>query len=139
MTDKSYVTMEQRLCVVCGKSYDTGTLFMDKRLRDIFEMHTTTGYGMCPEHQKLKDEGWVALIECDPTKTKVKNGHVAHVAEAYRTGEIMHMKLAAYEGTFNGPPPPNMVAFIEPAVMKALKRMAGHSDEDPQPEQEKPT
>lgn len=40
---KSYVTLEQKICVVCGRSYDTGSLLLDKRLRERFEHHTITG------------------------------------------------------------------------------------------------
>ena len=33
--EKSYVTMEQKQCPVCGKIEDTGSLLLDKRLRKI--------------------------------------------------------------------------------------------------------
>jgi len=41
---KSYVTMEQ--CCLCGKS--TGSLLLDKRLRNVFDSHTVTG-NICPK------------------------------------------------------------------------------------------
>jgi hypothetical protein len=89
MPDKSYVTMEQHLCTVCGHPYDTGALLLDKRLRERFDMNTITGMsGMCEEHQKLHDDGYVALVG-------VKNsgsGDILKQEHAQRTGSIMHLK-----------------------------------------------
>ena len=61
MNDKSHVSLEQHVCLVCGKAFDTGTILLDKRLRASMEHHTKTGWGLCPEHQKLADDGFVAL------------------------------------------------------------------------------
>ena len=40
--NKTYVTIEQNVCPVCGKTFETGALLMDDRLQDKFEMHTLT-------------------------------------------------------------------------------------------------
>src|SRR5215467_9695541 len=69
MNDKSHVSLEQHTCLVCMKSYGTGALLLDRRLRATLEHHTLTGWGLCPEHQKMNQEGFVALIECDPEKS----------------------------------------------------------------------
>lgn len=29
--DKSYVTLAQKMCIVCDKTYDSGELLLDKR------------------------------------------------------------------------------------------------------------
>jgi len=55
MDDKSYVSLEQRLCLVCGTPFDTGNLLLDRRLRASMERHTVTSWGLCAEHQKLAD------------------------------------------------------------------------------------
>ncbi len=55
MNDKSHVSLEQHVCLVCGKAFDTGAVLLDKRLRASMEHHTKTGWGLCPEHQKLSD------------------------------------------------------------------------------------
>ena len=60
MNDKSHVSLEQRVCMVCGTTFDTGCILLDKRLRASMEQHTTTGWGQCTEHQRLFDEGYVA-------------------------------------------------------------------------------
>ena len=69
--NKSYVTMEQHICIICGKEFDTGALLLDKRLRKQFDQHTTTGIGMCPEHKKLHEEGYIALVGIDVSKSTV--------------------------------------------------------------------
>ena len=69
MNDKSHVSLEQHVCLVCGTAFDTGAILLDKRLRASMERHTATGWGLCPEHQKLADDGFVALVECDPQRS----------------------------------------------------------------------
>jgi hypothetical protein len=69
MNNKSYVSLEQQRCLVCGTSFDTGNLLLDRRLRASMAHHTTTGWGLCPEHQKLFEDGFVALVECDPQRS----------------------------------------------------------------------
>ncbi len=61
MNDKSHVSLERRVCLVCGTHFDTGSVLLDKRLRASMERYTTTGWGLCAEHQKLFDDGFVAL------------------------------------------------------------------------------
>jgi hypothetical protein len=43
MNDQSHVSLEQHVCLVCGKAFDTGTILLDKRLRASMEHHTKTG------------------------------------------------------------------------------------------------
>ena len=33
MDEKSHVSLEQHACLVCGVSFDTGSILLDKRLR----------------------------------------------------------------------------------------------------------
>lgn len=54
MNDKSHVSLEQHVCLVCGTVFDTGAILLDKRLRTSMKLHTAT---LCPEHQKLFDDG----------------------------------------------------------------------------------
>lgn len=89
MDDKSYVSLEQRLCLVCGTCFDTGNLLLDRRLRANMERHTVTGWGLCAEHQKLADDGFVALVECDPRRSGSPAGDGRMKPEqAYRTGRL---------------------------------------------------
>ena len=78
---KSYVTMEQRLCSCCGKEYETNSILLDTKMRERFDMLTTTGYGQC---NKCKKEGYVTMVECDPEKSK-------------RTGSTLHSSISEQE------------------------------------------
>ena len=48
MGTKSHVGMEQNVCPVCGKAFDTGTILLDRRLRNSLERKTVTGWSLCP-------------------------------------------------------------------------------------------
>jgi len=118
--DKSYVTLEQAVCPVCGVGHDTGNLLLDKRMRKRFDKYTPTHYAMCPEHLKLKNEGYVALIECKNEPTKLE--------DAIRTGQVAHIKDSAWAAVFNAPLPKNMVCFIQEGVIGGLEeRVKGKS------------
>ena len=119
--DKSYVTLEQNICVVCGDTYDTGSLLMDRRLRDTFEKHTTTGYGMCPEHQKLKEDGYVALIGADESKSSLRANGNMNPEDAHRTGNIAHLRTEAWENIMDTPVPDKMMCFCGDDVIELLK------------------
>ena len=96
MSDKSYVTMEQHRCLVCGQDYDTGSILIDRRLKNSFDRYTVTGTGLCPEHKKLHEDGFVALVEADPAKSNDPRN-------PYRTGRIAHIKEEAFDRVFNIP------------------------------------
>ncbi len=108
---KSHVSMEQHQCIVCGRLYDTGGILLKKDLRATLEDHTVTGTGFCPEHQKLKDDGFIALIEADE-KTHA------------RTGRIAHIRATAWPVMFNVPVPGGMVAYVGKEVMDMLEKAA---------------
>lgn len=69
MNDKSHVSMEERVCLVCGNPFDTGAILLDKRLRQSMAHRTVTGWGLCPEHEQMFKDGYVALVECDPERS----------------------------------------------------------------------
>lgn len=124
---KSYVSVEQNACLVCGKAFDTGTILMVSRMKDSLERNTVTGYGLCPEHQQKFAEGYVALVAADESKSeKLPNGNMAP-GGAYRTGEVMHMKFEIFDkifnipGTHQGKRTPMM--FCEPEVIAKVQAM----------------
>lgn len=118
---KSHVGMEQKVCPVCGQAFDTGTILLDKRLRNSLERKTVTGWDLCPKHAKLWQEGYIALVACDPEKSRF-TGNIIKPEDAYRTGAIAHIRKAVAREIFNvemtGP-----VAFVEPAVIDMLEKM----------------
>lgn len=119
MIDKSHVTMEQQACLVCCKMFDTGSILLDKRLRPRFEHHTVTGWGFCPEHRKLKDDGFVALIEIDPDKSG-SQPYKPHTV--WRTGTLAHVRAEVWAHIFDVPLPDEGLCFVEPGLIAMLER-----------------
>lgn len=125
MTDKSYVTLERQLCQVCGSAFDTGALLLDKRLRPRFDRYTCTGFGLCPEHQRLHDEGYIALVECDPNRSDVAQS-TTHIKpeQAYRTGRLLHLKREVFRKLFDMDCPNTQpMVFIEPGLIERLQEL----------------
>ena len=125
MNDKSHVSLEQHVCLVCGTRFDTGAVLLDRRLRASMEHQTVTGWGLCPEHQKLFDEGFVALVECDPQRSGSQAGGRTKPEQAYRTGQLAHLRRAVFAQVFNVPIADDQpCVFVEPGVIDQLQSMA---------------
>lgn len=132
MSDKSYVTMEQHKCMVCGKDFDTGALLLDQRLREVFDRNTVTGWGLCGEHLKLYDDGYIALIGVDESKSG-PHGDTIKPEDAYRTGRIAHVRREVWPRIFDVPLPekegkPLPCVFVQDAVIDLLQQ-GGQTDE----------
>ncbi|MGR4870273.1 ATPase [Variovorax sp. LARHSF232] len=125
MNEKSHVSLEQRVCLVCGASFDTGSILLDRRLRASMKRHTVTGWGLCAEHQKLSDDGFVALVECDPKRSGSPSGNGRMKPEqAYRTGRLAHLKREVFARVFNVPIAADQpCVFVEPGVIEQLHAM----------------
>ena len=128
MHDKSHVFLEQHVCLVCGARFDTGAILLDKRLRASMERHTATGWGLCPEHQKLSDDGFVALVECDPQRSRAAAGAARMKPDqAHRTGRLAHLKREVFADVFNVPIEDKQpCVFVEPGVIEQLQAMTAH-------------
>lgn len=125
MNDKSHVSLEQHVCLVCGTAFDTGAILLDKRLRPSMEHHTATGWGLCPEHQKLLDDGFVALVECDPQRSGSSAGGRMNPQQAYRTGRLAYVRREVLAQMFIVPiADDQMCVFVEPGVIERLQAMA---------------
>jgi len=125
MNDTSHVSLEQHVCLVCGVRFDTGSILLDKRLRARLQRHTVTGWGLCAEHQKLYDEGFVALVECDPRRSGLPAGHGRMQPEAaWRTGRLAHLQRDVFAKVFNVPIAAGKpCVFVEPGVIEQLQAM----------------
>ena len=124
-SSKSHVSMEQKVCQVCGVVYDSGSILLDTRIRngklvESMDRNTITGYGLCEEHQKLHDEGYVALVECSNTNV----GKTITQENANRTGNVAHLKRSVMAQVFDADIPENLpFIFIEIGVLDKLKAM----------------
>jgi len=128
MREKSHVSMEQCICLVCGAVYDTGAILLDRRLRASMKRHTVTGWGLCEEHQRLFDEGYVALIECDPQKSSVYANRLKP-DEAHRTGRVAHLKRNVFASVFNVAIKQHQsCVFVEPGVIEKLEAASAGKD-----------
>lgn len=132
MSDKSHVSLEQHLCMACGMPFETGNLLLDRRLRASMAHHTTTGWGLCPEHQRLFAEGFVALVECDPQRSDTAVGaqHM-DLEQVYRTGRLAHLRRDAFAQVFDVPIADDQpLVFVEPGVIEQLQSMASPTDRE---------
>lgn len=134
MNDKSYVTMEQKVCLVCTKTFDTGSLLLDTRMRDSFDTRTVTGWDLCPEHQKLYDDGYVALVAADRSKSELAdNGNVKDPGSAWRTGVVAHLRASVWPRIFGSEAPKNAdgkllpMTFCEPSIIEMLEKIPTES------------
>lgn len=123
MNEKSHVSLERHVCLVCGMVFDTGAILLDKRLRPSMERYTITGWGLCPEHQRMFDEGFVALVECDPQRSGLPSGNLKP-GQAYRTGKLAHLRREVFGKVFNVPiADKQSCVFVEPGVLDQLQAM----------------
>lgn len=119
--DGQFVALEQRQCVVCGSLYETGNLLMDTRLRNVFDgKHACTGLGMCPEHQKYVDDGYIICIEV--SNQPGKNGEALKPEDADRTGNICFIKKEAACEIFDMPIE-SPVVYFQMGVIEKLKNL----------------
>jgi hypothetical protein len=125
MSEKSHVSMEQHVCLVCGQAFDTGAILLDRRLRPSMPRHTVTGWDLCPEHRRLHEAGFVALVECDPTKSgDPGSGEKVSPNQVWRTGRLAHLKREIFVTMFNVAADPNTpCAFVDPEVMAMLEKL----------------
>jgi len=126
MNEKSHVSLEQRVCLVCSVRFDTGSILLDKRLRPSLQHYTTTGWGLCAVHQKLSDDGFVALVECDPQRSgsPAGSGNI-QPEQAHRTGRLAHLKRDVFARVFNvAIAAAQPCVFVEPGVIEQLQAMA---------------
>jgi hypothetical protein len=129
--DKSYVSIEKKQCIICGETYESGSLLFDKTLRATFEKYTVTGMGLCPEHQALHDQGYVAMVVVANIggSTKLKP------SEVDRTGDVAHMSRPAARAFLDAEfPDDEPLCFIDQGVFDVLANM--HATLEPTPKVE---
>ena len=119
--DKSYVTLEQKQCPICGELHDTGTILMDKQMRDRFGRETCTGFELCPTHQKVIDEGYIVLVAADEPARKGK----VLLEEANLTGESVFVRREVAEKMFELPDGMKLesIMLADPAIIRILMDM----------------
>lgn len=108
---KSYVSMEQKVCVAHAFEYETGAILFDKRLRESMDDHTVTGWGLCPECQARVDEGYVVLVAI----LNAGQDKLMQPSDALRTGVIAYLKEEKAKELFRVPD--HKIVFISEELM----------------------
>lgn len=116
----SYVKIEEHICDICGTKHETGALLLDKRLKDIPE--GVSGISTCSDCESLHQEGYIALIGVDPDKSTISRSNTLNNRDAYRTGDILHIKQVVAEKLFDKDVKEKFV-FVEPEVITQLTEM----------------
>lgn len=81
----SCVEMEKHMCPICGTEHETGSILLDRRLKDI--KSGLTGISLCTEHLKLHENDYVAFI----SSTYSGSNGVLSMRGAIPNGDVMHM------------------------------------------------
>lgn len=71
---------------------------------------------MCPEHEKLRKQGYIALVGVDKEKS---DGCTCK--GVWRTGKLAHLKESAWGGVFNMPVPAKGLCFVPDDVIEMLE------------------
>lgn len=131
---KSYVSLETKVCPVCGIEFETDTLLMDTQLKESMEQRTATGYKLCPKHQKEFEDGYIHLVVAE---SEDRNTNVIKIEDALYTGEIISVKRAILSQIVDRDLDPRIpFVYIEPEAAAIIKQMAGIPDQQTEPAEE---
>jgi len=95
MSNGSYVGLGRAICPVCGQTFETGEVLIHRGLKPVFPENGKTDpykYQLCEEHQKLFEDGYIAMVGIDESQSNVSGNMVNKMEDAYRTGDIVHIR-----------------------------------------------
>jgi len=116
-----FVEMERFQCPVCGNIHQHNEgILISKNLKPIKQENTVTGVSLCEEDNKMFEEGYIAAIEIDESKSVVENDTVKP-NEAHRTGNIIHIRRRVFSDIFEVAETPKIMFFINRELFTALK------------------
>lgn len=129
----SWVGIERAMCPVCGKTHTpTGAaVFLHTRFSKVFPPSghaKPTRYALCEEHQKLYNDGYVAVVGCDEDRSAHK-GDRCQMEDAYRTGRVAHIRASAWAKLFDTTLPVDKdgkalpMVFADDRVLDFLQRV----------------
>ena len=119
-----YVAVATKQCPVCGKVHSHNTeVLISKNLKSIGE-NTFTGIGLCEEHSKYFEDGYIALIGMDESKsTFLPNGNVDPKG-AHRTGKAAYLRREVANKVFDTDIGSDLpMVFVEDQVVDMLAEM----------------
>ena len=128
-SDNPIVRMEKAICPVCGERHETGAILIARSLRvGIPKGKETTHFALCPKHQQMHDDGYVALVE---VQREPEPGEGLYPP---RTGHIAHVRRSKWKLLFNEsvPVPEIPMIFVQAGVVAALKGFVDIRSEESQ-------
>ncbi|MBM0105781.1 hypothetical protein JM946_13655 [Steroidobacter sp. S1-65] len=97
MSNKIYLPLERGACVVCGQSFEAGTLVVE---RDLIAGRSVAGWELCATDARMHRQGFVALVECDLDMSVHRSGDPLPLQEVQRTGPVMHLTRETFVSIF---------------------------------------
>lgn len=124
MSDKSFQSLEQSTCIVCGCKCESDLGKMDAQLRDLVQQLGIAKCSLCPACRAFRDQGFIALVECDPEKSgNPKTGQRLMPEEVHRTGLIILVDEETFTAVFQKPALSRMpCVYVPPGVIQRLLR-----------------
>ena len=112
------IVMAEHVCDICGKRHThNAEILIHKNLRAIPQDKRVTGWGLCEEHDRLFNEGYIALVGA----LAPKSGTTLKNEDAHRTGDIIHLKREVFKETFDANISDDLpMVFVEPEVVKLI-------------------
>ena len=123
MNDKSHVGMLHVICQICCKQDESQTtILLDRRLKNSLDKDNYQP-GYCTDCQANIDKGLIALVECDESKTIIKDS-VVKPEDAHRTGRFFWLSQDLMKDMFTGlPKKVKSMAFIDVEVGDQLFKL----------------
>jgi len=121
---KSHVSIEQKVCAICGKTNDSGAILLEKNLRKSLEKFTVTGYNHCDDcNSKLSDQ-FIAAVEI----SNKEESAILKNENAIRTGVIVWIKKRLAREIFNVPEIHSPLVFVTHEVVEFLKNLQANAE-----------
>lgn len=123
MSDKASQSTERLSCIVCCAEYESEVLIMDADMREMLEKLGIAKWGLCPTCRALRDEGFIALVECDPEKSgNPKAGQRVLPDKVHRTGVMVRIPQEVFYSLFGRPAFARMpCVYVPPGVIQQLR------------------
>lgn len=122
MSEKSHVSLGQKMCLVTAKPFDSGEILLDKKLRKSLERNTITGWGISPEVQEKFDAGYISLVSIVLEKSIVKDEKILP-QDAWRTGEVAYLRRSVTETILTDFPTELNWIFVDEQFIEKLKEL----------------
>lgn len=124
---KSYVTMEQKVCLICRLTFETNCILLDTRMQERFEAHTITGTGQCDECIGMNNKGYVALVGANGPRD---GGDTLEPEDAVYTEEYLWLQRYVAEQIIDTDLTDWPFVYIEPDAIEKIKRVVAANQAD---------